>query len=140
MAEATQFTVPLDNKVGTLAKLCGALKRNKVNIEAIALLMDGECGHVRFVGTPVSAVKAALHKGGYNCQTQQLLRLELPHRSGALRGVATRLAKAGININYVYGSTPQGSTASTLLLSVSDLEKARQLFEDYERAELDADD
>jgi len=133
MPVATQFSVGLDNRVGTLAKLCGQLKRGKVNIEAIALLIDGECGWARFVGTPESAVKAALHKGGYTFSTHDILKLEVPHKAGALRGIATRLSKAGININYLYGSNPEGGTSSTLIISVSDLEGALKLFEDYER-------
>ncbi|MBN2563974.1 MAG: hypothetical protein JXQ75_23915 [Phycisphaerae bacterium] len=130
MAKVTQFTVGLDNRPGTLGKLCGVLKRARVNIEAIALLMDGECGWVRFVGTPTASVKSALAKARYSFGMQRILRLEVSHRSGALRGVATRLAKAGININYVYGSNPEGGTSSTLLLSVSDLDRAAALFED----------
>ena len=133
MPVVTQFSVGLNNEVGALAKLCGHLKRAKVNIEAIALLTDGECGYVRLVATPPSAARAALSKGGYTFSTHEVLQLEVPHKSGALRGVATRLAKAGVNINYIYGSNPIGGTSSTLLISVSDIAEAIRLFEDYER-------
>ena len=37
MAKATQFCVGLANKPGSLAKLCAALSRAKVNIEAISV-------------------------------------------------------------------------------------------------------
>jgi hypothetical protein len=133
MPVVTQFTVGLDNRVGTLAKLCGQLKRARVNIEAIALLSDAECGWVRFVGTPEPSARAALHKGGYTFTTHDVIKLEVPHKAGAIRGIATRLAKAGININYLYGSNPEGGTSSTLLLSVSDNEGALRLLEDIER-------
>lgn len=133
MPIVTQFSVGLPNEVGALAKVCGHLKRAKVSIEAIALLLDGECGFVRFVGTPVASARAALHKGGYQFTAHDIIRLEVPNRSGALRGIATRLAKAGININYIYGSNPVGGDSSTLCLSVSDLEGAMKLLDDYER-------
>ena len=133
MPVVTQFSVGLNNEVGTLAKLCGHLKRAKVNIEAVALLADGECGYVRIVGTPTAAARAALTKGGYTFSMHEVLRLTVPHRSGSLRGIATRLAKAGININYIYGSNPEGGDSSTLLISVSDIDGAVRLFEDYER-------
>jgi len=136
MAKVTQFSVGLDNKLGTLAKLCGILKRAKVNINAVTLSMDGECGWVRLVASPTVAAKAALTKAHYNFSTQRVLKLDVPHRAGALRGVATRLTKAGININYVYGSNPVGGTSSTLLLSVSDLDRAAELFDDLTTGEL----
>lgn len=133
MPVVTQFSVGLNNQVGALAKLCGYLKRAKVNIEAVALLTDGECGYVRFVGTPTAAARAALNKGGYTFSTHEVVRLTVPHHSGVLRGIASRLAKAGININYIYGSNPEGGGSSTLLISVSNIEGALRLLEDYER-------
>ncbi len=131
MAKVTQFSIGLDNKPGTLAKVCGVMKRAKVNIHAISLSMDGECGWVRVVATPTPAVKAALTKAHYSFNTQRVLKIEVPHKSGAIRGVATRLSKAKVNINYVYGSNPEGGQSSSLVLSVSDLDKAAALFDDW---------
>ena len=36
MPTAVQFSIALDNTAGTLAKLCGLLKRSKINVEAIS--------------------------------------------------------------------------------------------------------
>ena len=131
MAKVTQFSIGLDNKPGTLAKVCGVMKRAKVNIHAISLSMDGECGWVRVVATPTPAAKAALTKARYSFNTQRVLKIEVPHKSGAIRGVATRLTKAKVNINYVYGSNPEGGQSSSLVLSVSDLDRAAALFDDW---------
>lgn len=127
MPKATQFCVSLDNKPGSLAKLCTALKRARANIEAIALSDTGECGWVRLVVQPVAAAKAALIKAGYHFLTQPVLVLQPPHRPGELARVAARLAKTGVSINYVYGSNGEGAL-SILVLSVSDLDRALELF------------
>lgn len=123
MPKATQFCVALDNQPGALAKLCGALKRGKVNIEAISVVESADCGWVRLVATPAAAARQALTKGRFHFCAQRVLALKLPDRPGELLAVADRLAREGINIRYVYGSTGGGPTA-TIILAVDDLGKA----------------
>lgn len=123
MAKATQFCVGLDNKPGTLAKLCTALRRAKVNIEAITVADNVECSWVRLMASPTAAAKAALTRGRFNFCTQRVLTLNVANRPGELERIAARLAKAGVNINYVYGSNAKGPS-SALVLSVSDLDRA----------------
>ena len=122
MAKVTQLCVGLDNKPGALAKLCGRLIRAKVNILAVSVVDSTDCCWVRFVASPTAAAKAALKKAGYEVCTQRVLRLTVPHKPGVLEGVASKLAKKGVNINYVYGSNAKGPE-STLVVSVDDLEK-----------------
>ncbi len=126
MAKATQFCVGLDNKPGTLAKVCGALKRAKANIEAITVADNAECCWVRVVASPTAAVKKALARGRFNFCSQRVLQLRVANKPGELERIAATLAKAGININYVYGSNAEGAS-STLVLSVSDLDRADKL-------------
>ena len=54
--------------------------------------------------------------------------LGVVHRSAELERVATLRAKAGVNINYVYGAGPEGSLF-TAVLSVTDLTRAEQVLE-----------
>ncbi len=126
MARATQFCVGLDNKPGTLAKLCGALKRAKVNVEAITVADNAECCWVRFVGSPAEGARKALTRGRFNFCTQRVLRLKVANKPGELERIASKLARAGVNINYVYGSNAEGAS-STLVLSVSNLARAAKL-------------
>jgi hypothetical protein len=123
MAKATQFCVGLDNQPGTLAKLCGVLARAKVNIDAISVADSAECCWVRLIATPAAAAKAALRKGRFNFCTQRVLLLKVANRPGELERLAVKLARAGVNINYVYGSNAEGAS-SALVLSVSDPDRA----------------
>ena len=123
MAKATEFCVGLDNKPGTLAKLCTALKRAKVNIDAISVADNAQCCWVRLVASPVTAAKQALTRGRFHFCTQQVLKMQVANRPGELERMTTKLAKGGVNINYVYGSNAKGSS-STLVLSVSNLDRA----------------
>ena len=128
MAKTTQLCIALNNEPGTLAKLCGTLRRAKVNIEAVTLENDTECGWVRLIAAPVAEAKTALTKGRFNFRIQRVLRMKVANRPGELEHIAGQLAKAGVNINYVYGSNAEGPT-STLVLSVNNLDLAASVLE-----------
>jgi hypothetical protein len=123
MSKATQFCVALLNKPGTLARLCQALGRAKVNIGAIMVCENNECSWVRLVASPASTARAVLSKGRFTYTTLPVLRLGVRNRPGELARVAGRLAKSGMNINYVYGSVSDAER-STLVLCTDDIAAA----------------
>lgn len=125
MAKVTQFCVGLPNKPGTLARLCSALRRAKVNIDAVCVADGTDCSWVRFVASPAAAAKTALTRGRFDFCTQRVLALRVPDRPGELARIADKLAKARVNVNYVYGSNA-GAPGAVLVLSVSDLDRAAQ--------------
>ncbi len=126
MPKTTQFCVALANQPGTLAKLCGALTRANVNIDAISVADNADCCLVRMIASPAPKAKRALKRGRFDVCTQPVLALKAPNKPGTLAKVAAKLARAGVNINYVYGSGAPGP-GSLVVLSVSDLAKAAQL-------------
>lgn len=125
MAEATQFCVGLENKPGMLARLCEHLKRADVNIEAIFVTDDEECAWVNFVVSTGCDPEQALIDGGYKFFTEKVLTVQMENRPGALQSVAAKLAGAGVNIEYVYGSCGQQPTFM-LVLNVDDLKQAEE--------------
>ncbi len=128
MPEATQFCVGLDNKPGVLAKLCGTLRRAKVNIDALFVSDDEECCWVNLVANPTSAADDALKKEGYHFFVERVLTLQGENKPGELERVATKLADAEINVNYIYGSGVTGAWF-VVVLHVSDVDRAVKLFE-----------
>lgn len=122
MPTAVQFSIALDNTAGTLAKLCAILRKAKVNIDAITISDNTDCGWVRIVTSSSVKARAALEKAGYTVCAQLVLRIEADNRPGELEKICQKLSKAGINVGYAYGSTP----GSTLVLGVDDVEKAER--------------
>jgi hypothetical protein len=123
MIETTQFCVGLDNKPGMLAKLCGTLTKAKINIEALCVSDDDECCWVNLVTSDVQAAEHALGEAGYRFLSEQVLKVQIGNRPGDLECVASKLADAQVNINFVYGAGVPGSP-SMLVLSVDDIERA----------------
>ncbi len=129
MPKAVQFTVALDNTAGTLARLCARLRKAGVNLQAISVSDNTDCGWVRLLAAPSDKARRTLERGGYTVCAQQVLTVAAPNRPGELERLANRLAKAGINVNYVYGSTPRGAD-SVLVFGVDDVSRAARAIGD----------
>ncbi len=129
MATKTELCVALHNQPGTLAKLCGLMRRAKVNIDAVSVSENAECNWVRLVATPPASARRVLTKAGYHFTAQKVLAAKARNRPGELERLAAALGKARVNIHYVYGSNSgaPAATGSTLIFSVSDLRKAAKL-------------
>ena len=104
MAVKKQLTVSLTNKVGELARLCNVLKRAKVNILAISVVDTADTSIVRLVADNAAKAKAALTAAKMPVTVRDVLLLYLPDRVGELAALAGKLAKAKINIEYVYAT------------------------------------
>jgi len=124
MSRVTQIVVALQNKPGTLAKLCSTLRDAEVNISAV----DGDViagrGKVRLLVDNLDKAKDALKAAKIRFSEEEAIAIELDNRPGALGEVAQKLAQAKINIKYAYATTPGGSTKATVILAVSDVAKA----------------
>ena len=125
MQVTTQLSVFLENRAGVLAKLAEDLARHQVSIRALTIANLADHAVVRLV---VSDPKRALHllgERGVLAVTSDVLAVEVPDESGTLAEIARRLGRAGVNIEYAYGSGPAGGGKAVIYLHVSDLKKAR---------------
>ena len=130
MPKATQLTLPLDNEIGTLARLCRDLAQGGVNLLAISAPETGrERGGVRLVVVNPDIATRTLTKGGYLFQQEEVLFLELTNRPGALARAVEKLAKAKIDIRYAYAtaSTRSRKVAAIVAVNEPDLAQAAKL-------------
>ncbi len=126
MMEVTQFCVGLEHKPGMLAKLCEALRRANVNIDALCVSDDKDCCWVNLVASPTEAADRVLAEGGFRYLTEKVLALEIDNKPGALEQVASTLAKARISIHYLSGAGTHGSPCM-LVFNVDALDRAKTL-------------
>jgi hypothetical protein len=118
------FTIP--NRAGLLSEVSAAISGSKVNINSIcAYEMEN---NAYFMLTTESNVKAkkALAKLGIEIKEEDVITVEMPNRAGELEKVAKKIADAGINISYVYGTTGTGKS-SVCVFKTSDNTKAIRL-------------
>ena len=126
MARITQLLVQAEHKPGTLATICSELARKAVNITAIMAAHD-QPGGIRLVATPHAAAKKVIDNLQLPYREEDAIAIRLTDRPGALGKVTRKLADAGVNVLYAYGSIVKGEQRALIVLGVSDLEKAEKL-------------
>ena len=120
-----QLSVFLENKPGTLAKVCDELARQKINIYALTISDSVDHAVVRMVVSDTAKTLALFEERGVLVVECKVLMIENANHPGALAKIASRLAKAKINIEYAYLAT--SPTAKTGLLIVRASEPKRAL-------------
>jgi hypothetical protein len=125
----TQVTAYLPNKVGALAQAAKALAAVNVNIEGISVVETADTGEVRMLVSDAVKAEKALARAGIGYSKQAVEVVLLKDKPGSLAEFAVKLAKADVDIHYVYGSTCDGDEgcACRLVVSASDLNKVKRI-------------
>ncbi|MFN7142080.1 MAG: ACT domain-containing protein [Limisphaerales bacterium] len=119
-----QLALFLENRPGTLARVCDALSKAKINIYAISTSDTVDHTVVRMV---VSDYRKALHlfeEHGTLVVDDDVLMIQGDNKPGSLARIADTMAKAKVNIEYAYCATPPDAKKGLLILRVSDPKKA----------------
>lgn len=124
MPKTTQLTLTLQSKPGVLAKISQALAGAGVNITAICAAETAGRGKIRMVVSDPARAKEALKAAKLRPGEEQALMLTLEDRPGALARAAAKLAAAKINIKCAYATTAGMGGSTTVVLSVSNVDKA----------------
>lgn len=116
---AKQLCIFLENRPGVLSRLCRALSDARINLKAISVLDSLDHAVVRLVVDKPAAAKRLFEDHHLLVIENDVLALSLADRPGELGRIAARLAKAKLNISYVFGSAPNGSRCGTIYLRVA---------------------
>jgi len=119
---ATEFTVILENRPGTLARLGIVLGDAMVNIEAIHGNAREANAIVQFVSNDQDKAARALDAAGIAYSTREVLIVRVLDEPGTLGDLAVVMSQADINIDSVYVTT-----RGYVVLGVDDLAGATQV-------------
>jgi hypothetical protein len=119
----TEIYVILENKPSVLGDLCSFLAENDINIESIGVFHDTAKLHVQNLN---KAVKL-LGKLNYIIELRDVLRVDLENRPGALADITAKLGDEGINIEYCYGTLSRKGNTVSVIVDVSNIERAVQV-------------
>ncbi len=110
------------NRVGLLADIAATLGSVGVNIHSICCYCMGDKATFLIRVDQHAVAKKALVKGGYKVAEDTAICQELANKPGELSKVASKVAKAGVDIDFTYGTA--GGRTSTLILKTHDDAKA----------------
>ena len=130
MKTATQLSLFLANKPGTLATVCDALGRAGVNILALTISDAADHAVVRLVVSDPIRARDLFEEHNAMCIETEVLLFEADNRPGQLSAIARAMAGAGLNIEYAYLATGVDSSKGLLVLRPSDLQKALETLRD----------
>ena len=124
MEIAKQLSVFLANKPGMLADVCNELAKANVNIFALTISDTADHSVVRMVVSDTERALSIFEERGVLVVASKVLLIENSNKPGALAKIATRLAKAKINIEYAYLATSPGAKTGLLILRAHDTKRA----------------
>lgn len=127
MQLAIQLSVFLENRPGTLAEICRAFAKAKINIIAMTTSDALDYAVDRFVVShPKKALQLFEERGVLVIESDVLL-IEGPNLPGSLGQLAQTLADAKVNIDYLYFATPPSSRSGVIILKCNNVKKAMKV-------------
>src|SRR5256886_13720364 len=116
MPTTKEFSIHLEDRPGTLGKVCRALADRNVNIIAFqSAPIEGKSLVHLVVDNPTTA-RTVLDSEKLSYRETEVARVTLPHRAGELARAAERLGDAKININFAFCGSAPGRHETTLYL------------------------
>jgi len=126
MARVVQLKIQVENKPGVLATICSELAKRAVNITAVMASQDSQSG-IRLLATPLAVARRILEENQIPFAEEDAIAVRVTDRPGALGRIMRKLAEAGINVEYAYGSIVKGSDRALIVVGVHDVAKAEKL-------------
>ncbi len=118
MSIARQFVVPLENKPGELAHLATILSAAAVNIQAISIpeTPPGKAGKVRLLVDNEAVARRALASAKIPFEEEEVIVLYLENKPGALAGLAEKLTREKIELEYAYAVAHKGVATTPVIV------------------------
>ncbi len=129
MPTTKEFAVLMEDRPGTLGKICRALADRGVNILAFQSFPIGGKSLTRFVVDNPTTTKTVLDAERLTYTEEEVAQVKLPHRPGELARAASRLGEANININYTYCGLEPGTNAPLVIFGVAEAARAATILD-----------
>lgn len=124
MQLTNQLALFLDNRPGTLARLCEALAEAKINIYAISTSDTVDHSVIRMVVSDSRKGLLLFEERGTLVVESEVVMVEGDNRPGALAKIAQKLADSKVNIEYCYCATSPEAKKGLLIMRLSNAKKA----------------
>jgi len=124
MEITTQLALFLDNKPGTLARVCEALAEAKINIYAITISDTVDHAVIRMIVSDPRKALSLFEERGTLVVESDVLMIHGDNKPGSLADIARKLGDIGVNIEYAYCATSPKSKSGLLILRADNPRKA----------------
>jgi hypothetical protein len=122
-----QLSVFMPNRPGVLARTCGVLSENGINIVALAVHDTIDNAVVRFLVDQPTKALLLLEQEELYVLEQEVVVLEVSNEAGALTRICQTLAEADINIHYLYCTAKNGQQSGCVVIKADNPERALEI-------------
>jgi len=129
MSTAKEFNLTMDDRPGTLGRLCRALADRNVNIVAAQSFPTSGRSLTRLVFDDPTKARSVLDHERMIYTEADVVKVHLANHPGELARVAQKLGDAAININHLYCGVEPSSNAPVIFFGVAEVSKATPLLE-----------
>jgi len=117
---ATEISVTAAHRPGQLASLSAALGKAGINIASLTAHAAGRSGTIRllFADKDVARARRTIEAAGFKLRKSDVRKVVLAsmaNKPGALSRITGRLAKAGLNLDSLYGA---GATRKRVTIAI----------------------
>lgn len=116
----SQLMITVNNKVGTLAEISSVISASNINLIAISAYAVDNVGHIVFVTENNAEAKKLLKAKKYEVREEKVVLVTLGNKPGALQKVTTKIAQAGIDLTFLYGSVEKEGIISRVVMISED--------------------
>jgi hypothetical protein len=129
MPAAKEINIRMEDRPGTLGKVCKALGDRGVNILAFQSAPADGKSLVRMIVDNMTTAKAALDREAVSYTESSVAQVSLPNRPGELARAASQLGDAKINIDYAYCGIEPETNKCLMFFGVKDVGRAVEVLD-----------
>lgn len=97
-----QISVFLENKPGTLSKVCRLLAEHQIDISTMSMAETKDFGILRMIIKDWEKAKSLLMENGFGVTVTDVVALEVEDRPGGMCQMLDALDRCSINVEYLY--------------------------------------
>jgi hypothetical protein len=129
MPITTELAIRMENRPGSLGKVCRALADRGVNIMALQSIPAQNTILVCLVADNPAAARSVLDNAGIFYTESEVAEARLPNRPGELARPASQLGEANININYAYCGVEPGTNVPLVIFGITEVGRAATILD-----------
>jgi hypothetical protein len=121
-----QISVLLGNVPGTLSRLTNILDREDITAKALLAASAAETSTVRMVVNDPERAAAILESFRFDYEISPVLAAEVPLHPGGMNAILNPLARADVNVLYLYTTINRIGRETIVILGVDKIDAARE--------------
>ena len=129
MPVTKELTIRMDNRPGSLGKVCRELADRDVNIMAFQSIPSEKTILVCIVVDKPATAEAVLNSVGMTYTEGEVAQVKIPHGPGGLARAASKLGDANININYAYCGVEPSTNTPLVVFGVTEVGRAARILD-----------